>query len=96
MSKTTEARHLNKTAERLAADTSLPIEELIQPTTRGSCSSTPGMKKDIALYVGKCLTCSKVKAEHQKPSGLLQQPEIPHWKWEQISMDFITKLPRTL
>ena len=37
----------------------------------------PGMKKDIALYVGKCLTCSKVKAENQKPSGLLQQPEIP-------------------
>ncbi|KAD4180334.1 hypothetical protein E3N88_28925 [Mikania micrantha] len=55
----------------------------------------PGMKKDIALYVGKCLTCSKVKAEHQKPSGLLQQPEISQWKWEQISMDFITKLPRT-
>ncbi|GJX24363.1 putative reverse transcriptase domain-containing protein [Tanacetum coccineum] len=37
----------------------------------------PGMKKGIALYVSKCLTCSKVKAEHQKPSGLLQQPEIP-------------------
>ncbi|KAD3067059.1 hypothetical protein E3N88_34939 [Mikania micrantha] len=56
----------------------------------------PGMKKDIALYVGKCLNCSKVKTEHQKPSGLLQQPEIPQWKWEQISMDFITKLPRTV
>ncbi|GJZ79067.1 putative reverse transcriptase domain-containing protein [Tanacetum coccineum] len=55
----------------------------------------PGMKKDIALYVGKCLTCSKVKAEHQKPSGLLQQPEIPVWKWEQITMDFVTSLPRT-
>ncbi|KAD7477365.1 hypothetical protein E3N88_00501 [Mikania micrantha] len=55
----------------------------------------PGMNKAIALYVGKCLTCSKVKAEHQKPLGLLQQPEIPQWKWEQISMDFITKLPRT-
>ncbi|GJS50831.1 putative reverse transcriptase domain-containing protein [Tanacetum coccineum] len=37
----------------------------------------PGMKKDIAMYVSKCLTCSKVKAEHQNPSGLLQQPEIP-------------------
>ncbi|GJR25041.1 putative reverse transcriptase domain-containing protein [Tanacetum coccineum] len=36
-----------------------------------------GMKKDIAEYVNKCLTCSKIKAEHQKPSGLLQQPEIP-------------------
>ncbi|KAI3683189.1 hypothetical protein L1987_83689 [Smallanthus sonchifolius] len=53
------------------------------------------MKGDIATYVSKCLTCSKVKAEHQKPSGLLQQPEIPQWKWEQISMDFITKLPKT-
>ncbi|GJS54393.1 retrotransposon protein, putative, ty3-gypsy subclass [Tanacetum coccineum] len=53
------------------------------------------MKKDIALYVSKCLTCSKVKAEHQKSSGLLQQPEIPEWKWERIAMDFITKLPRT-
>nr|GEU91402.1 putative reverse transcriptase domain-containing protein [Tanacetum cinerariifolium] len=55
----------------------------------------PGMKKDIAMYVSKCLTCSKVKAEHQKPSGLLQQPEISEWKWENIIMDFINKLPRT-
>nr|GEZ30465.1 putative reverse transcriptase domain-containing protein [Tanacetum cinerariifolium] len=53
------------------------------------------MKKDIATYVSKCLTCSKVKAEHQKPSGLLQQPEIPKWKWENIIMDFVNKLPRT-
>nr|GEU65817.1 putative reverse transcriptase domain-containing protein [Tanacetum cinerariifolium] len=53
------------------------------------------MKKDIALYVSKCLTCSKVKAEHQKPSGLLQQPEIPEWKWENITIDFVAKLPRT-
>ncbi|KAJ0481094.1 putative nucleotidyltransferase, Ribonuclease H [Helianthus annuus] len=55
----------------------------------------PRMKGDVAVYVSKCLTCAKVKAEYQKPSGLLQQPEIPKWKWEQISMDFITKLPRT-
>ncbi|KAI3825397.1 hypothetical protein L1987_06880 [Smallanthus sonchifolius] len=55
----------------------------------------PGMKKDIALYVAKCLTCSKVKFEHQRPSGLLEQPEIPVWKWENLAMDFITKLPRT-
>ncbi|GJS84209.1 putative reverse transcriptase domain-containing protein [Tanacetum coccineum] len=54
-----------------------------------------GMKKDIAEYVGKCLTCLKVKAEHQRSSGLLQQPEIPVWKWEGIAMDFVTKLPRT-
>ncbi|GKA57918.1 putative reverse transcriptase domain-containing protein [Tanacetum coccineum] len=39
-----------------------------------------GMKKDIAVYVSKCLTCLKVKAEHQRLSGLLQQPEIPEWK----------------
>ena len=55
----------------------------------------PNMKADIATYVGKCLTCCKVKAEHQKPSGPLQQPEIPMWKWERITMDFITKLPKT-
>ncbi|KAI3827262.1 hypothetical protein L1987_01334 [Smallanthus sonchifolius] len=42
----------------------------------------PNMKADIATYVNKCLTCSKVKVEYQKPSGLLQQPEIPMWKWE--------------
>ncbi|GJV89679.1 reverse transcriptase domain-containing protein [Tanacetum coccineum] len=40
----------------------------------------PGMKRDIATYVSECLTCAKVKAEHQRPSGLLQQPEIPEWK----------------
>ncbi|GJW76031.1 reverse transcriptase domain-containing protein [Tanacetum coccineum] len=55
----------------------------------------PRMKRDIATYVSECLTCAKVKAEHQRPSGLLQQPEIPEWKWENITMDFITKLPRT-
>ncbi|GJS30993.1 putative reverse transcriptase domain-containing protein [Tanacetum coccineum] len=55
-----------------------------------------GMKKDIALYVGKCLTCAKVKAEHQKPSGLLQQPKIPVWKLEQITMDFVTSLLWTI
>ncbi|GJX65988.1 putative reverse transcriptase domain-containing protein [Tanacetum coccineum] len=53
------------------------------------------MKIDIAMYVSKCLTSLKAKAEHQKPSGLLQQPEIPEWKWEKITMDFITRLPRT-
>ncbi|GJZ13954.1 reverse transcriptase domain-containing protein [Tanacetum coccineum] len=54
-----------------------------------------GMKNDIAMYASKCLTFLKVKAEHQKPSGLLQQLEIPEWKWEEIAMDFVTKLPRT-
>ncbi|GJU13729.1 putative reverse transcriptase domain-containing protein [Tanacetum coccineum] len=55
----------------------------------------PNMKADIATYVRKCLTCAKVKAEHQRPSGLLQQPEIPEWKWEHITMDFVTGLPIT-
>ncbi|GKB55450.1 putative reverse transcriptase domain-containing protein [Tanacetum coccineum] len=52
------------------------------------------MKAKIATYVSKCLTYAKVKAEHQKPSGLLQQPEIPEWKWEKITMDFVSGLPR--
>ncbi|GJW74153.1 putative reverse transcriptase domain-containing protein [Tanacetum coccineum] len=56
----------------------------------------PNIKAIIAEYVGKCLTCSRVKAECQKPSGLLVQPEIPMWKWERITMDFITKLTKTL
>ncbi|GJR49913.1 putative reverse transcriptase domain-containing protein [Tanacetum coccineum] len=55
----------------------------------------PNMKADIATYVSKCLTCAKVKAEHQRPSGLLVQPEIPQWKWDNITMDFITKLPKS-
>nr|GFA33019.1 reverse transcriptase domain-containing protein [Tanacetum cinerariifolium] len=56
----------------------------------------PNMKADIATYVSKCLTCVKVKAEHQKPSGLLVQPKIPEWKWDNITMDFVTKLPQSL
>nr|GFB98615.1 putative reverse transcriptase domain-containing protein [Tanacetum cinerariifolium] len=55
----------------------------------------PNMKAEIATYVSKCLTCAKVKAEHQRPSGLLQQQEIPVCKWERITMDFIIGLPRT-
>ncbi|GJR84841.1 putative reverse transcriptase domain-containing protein [Tanacetum coccineum] len=55
----------------------------------------PNMKAEIATYVSKCMTCTKVKAEYQKPSGLLVQPIIPVWKWENITMDFITKLPKT-
>ncbi|GJU71350.1 reverse transcriptase domain-containing protein [Tanacetum coccineum] len=55
----------------------------------------PNMKAEIATYVSKCLTCAKVKAECQKPSGLLVQPVIPVWKWENITMDFVTNLPKT-
>ncbi|GJV50885.1 putative reverse transcriptase domain-containing protein [Tanacetum coccineum] len=56
----------------------------------------PNTKADIATYVSKCLTCARVKAEHQRPSGLLVQPEITEWKWDNITMDFITKLPKSL
>ncbi|GKE92285.1 putative reverse transcriptase domain-containing protein, partial [Tanacetum coccineum] len=52
----------------------------------------PNIKADLATYVSKCLTCARVKAEHQRPSGLLVQPEIPEWKWDNITMDFITKV----
>nr|GEU97275.1 putative reverse transcriptase domain-containing protein [Tanacetum cinerariifolium] len=55
----------------------------------------PNMKANISTYVSKYLTCSKVKTEHQKPFGLLVRPEIPEWKWEKITMDIITKLPKT-
>nr|GEW09343.1 putative reverse transcriptase domain-containing protein [Tanacetum cinerariifolium] len=55
----------------------------------------PNMKANIATYVSKCLTHLKVKAKHQEPSGLLVQPEISQWKLDNITMDFITKLPRT-
>eukprot|EP00253_Pinus_taeda_P012641 PITA_12641 len=55
----------------------------------------PGMKKDIAEYLARCLECQQIKAEHQHPAGLLQPLPIPEWKWEIISMDFITGLPKT-
>ncbi|GJW56568.1 putative reverse transcriptase domain-containing protein [Tanacetum coccineum] len=55
----------------------------------------PNMKADITTYVSKCLTCAKVKAEHRRPSGLLVQPDIPQWKWDNITMDFVTNLPKS-
>nr|GEY09969.1 putative reverse transcriptase domain-containing protein [Tanacetum cinerariifolium] len=55
----------------------------------------PNMEANIATYVSKCLTCAKVKAEHQRPSGLLVQSKIPKWKWDNITMDFVTKLPKS-
>ncbi|GJX34421.1 putative reverse transcriptase domain-containing protein [Tanacetum coccineum] len=54
----------------------------------------PNMKVDITTYVSKCLTYARVKAEHQRPSGLLVQPQIPQWKWDNITMDCVTKLPK--
>ena len=53
------------------------------------------MKRDVAAQVALCDICQRVKAEHQRPAGLLQPLQIPVWKWEEISMDFIVGLPRT-
>jgi hypothetical protein len=55
----------------------------------------PGMKKEVVDFIAKCLECQKVKAGHRPPAGLLQPLPIPKWKWEVVTMDFITKLPRT-
>ncbi|WVZ87917.1 hypothetical protein U9M48_034492 [Paspalum notatum var. saurae] len=54
-----------------------------------------GMKRAVAEYVAICDTCQRVKAEHQRPAGLLQPLKVPEWKWEEITMDFIVGLPRT-
>ncbi|KAJ9178719.1 hypothetical protein P3X46_010579, partial [Hevea brasiliensis] len=53
------------------------------------------LKRDIADYVTKCLTCQQVKAEHQVPSGLLQPIRIPEWKWDRVTMDFVSDFPLT-
>nr|GFC72236.1 retrotransposable element Tf2 [Tanacetum cinerariifolium] len=54
-----------------------------------------GMKRDVATFVSRCLICQQVKIEHQRACGLLQPLDIPVWKWDEISMDFVTGLPRT-
>ena len=53
------------------------------------------MKKDVADFVVKCLTCQQVKAENQRPGGTLQSLDVPEWKWDKITMDLVTGLPRT-
>ena len=52
------------------------------------------MKKDVSDYIARCMECQKVKAKHRHPMGLLQPLPIPEKKWEVITMDFITVLPR--
>jgi hypothetical protein len=54
-----------------------------------------GMKADIARFVAHCDTCQRIKAEHQKPAGLLQPLPIPVWKWDEIGIDFVVGLPKT-
>jgi hypothetical protein len=53
------------------------------------------MKRDIAEHVAICDSCQRIKAEHQRPTGLLQPLRIPQWKSDEIGMDFIVRLPRT-
>ncbi|KAD6119183.1 hypothetical protein E3N88_10454 [Mikania micrantha] len=55
-----------------------------------------GMKEAVAKYVSECLTCQQIKIEHQRASGLLQPLDIPLWKWDEISMDFVMGLPKTM
>ena len=54
------------------------------------------MKRDVVEYVAKCLTCQQVKAEHQRSAGLLQPLGILEWKWEDITIDFVVGLPKTV
>ena len=53
------------------------------------------MKRHVGDFVRRCLTCQQVKAENQRPIGLLQPLEVAEWKWEHVTMDFVTYLPRT-
>ena len=54
-----------------------------------------GMKRHVGDFVRRCLTCQQVKAEYQKPAGLLQPLEVAEWKWEHVTMDFVTYFPWT-
>ena len=52
-----------------------------------------GLKHSVYHFVSKCLVCQQVKAEHRRPGGLLLSLPIPEWKWEHITMEFLTHLP---
>ena len=54
-----------------------------------------GMKRDVTEYVSKSVTCQQVKDEHQVPTGLLNPLPIPQWKWDNITMDFVSGFPPT-
>ncbi|PON77542.1 hypothetical protein PanWU01x14_027030, partial [Parasponia andersonii] len=55
-----------------------------------------GMKKDIFKFVERCLTCQQIKVEHKRPVGELQPFQLPEWKWEEIAMNFVVGLPKTV
>ena len=54
-----------------------------------------GIKREVSDFVARCLTCQQVKIEHQRPTGKIQPLEIPVWKWEEVTMDFVVGLPTT-
>ncbi|KAL5581770.1 hypothetical protein UlMin_014212 [Ulmus minor] len=79
----------NRVADALSRKTSATLMSI-----QGLPKLLQRLKKDVANYVAKCLVCQKIKAEHQRPAGVLQPIEIPEWKWEQISMDFVVEVVR--
>ncbi|GJX93139.1 putative reverse transcriptase domain-containing protein [Tanacetum coccineum] len=81
-----ERRWLDELIEHMSDEASYCLDQIWVP-----------LKGDVRTLIMDEAHKSRysVKAEHQRPSGLLQQPEIPEWKWERITIDFVTKLPRT-
>ena len=55
----------------------------------------PNLKGEVAHVCHSCQVCQQVKAEHKKPRGLLESIPVPEWKWEHITMDMVTGLPRS-
>ncbi|GJU88287.1 putative reverse transcriptase domain-containing protein [Tanacetum coccineum] len=82
---------LEPRARKMCFNNSVGCHAMRGPMNSSYCMS---LKVKLTLFT-RCLTCLRVKAEHQKPSGLLVQPDIPQWKWDNITMDFVTKLLKT-
>ncbi|WRX18083.1 Integrase zinc-binding domain - like 10 [Theobroma cacao] len=55
----------------------------------------PGIKRDVAKFIAKCIVCQQVKVEHQRPAGTLQSLPVLEWKWEHVTMEFVLGLSRT-
>ncbi|GJW98525.1 putative reverse transcriptase domain-containing protein [Tanacetum coccineum] len=70
-------------------------QKILEPRTDGTYASMAGVGLPVMAIYGLCLTMCIIKAEHKRPSGLLVQPDIPEWKWDNITMDFVTKLPKS-
>ena len=55
-----------------------------------------GMKRHVGDFIRRCLTCQQVKAEHHRPTRLLQPLEVAEWKWKHFTIDFVTHFPWTV